>query len=299
MRVFKTSRLTVSLVVLMLVFTLGAGNVLAQTKTITLYHAFTSNTLVALRNLINDFQKEFPGIKVRAEYVGDALDQKLQAAVTAGNPPDLSWLQSGKQADFARTGAIYNLGEFINGPNGLTEEDQNDFFPIMKTYMEYNYDGEWWGMPVNATTMTFVYNKELVAKAGYDPDNLQVETWEELGELAAALTNEKDGIYGMHVPVYTGGMASYFDWFFRPFIWSAGGQYIADDLQTVAYDTDEAKQAVQFFYDILYKYEGGTLAPATQAFDMGRIGLHLDGPWAIPQFNNLRFDWGAMLYPVG
>lgn len=293
-------KLTASLLVVLICVTLASAVGFAQTKTITMYHAFTSNTLVALRNLINDFQKEYPHIRVRAEYVGDALNQKLQAAVTAGNPPDLAWLHSGEHTEYARTGAIYNLSEtFINGPNGLSQEELDDFFPIMKTYMEYNYDGNWWGLPVNATTMAFVYNADMVRAAGYDPDNLQVETWEEFAEFAASLTNAREGIYGMHVPVYTGGLASYFDWFFRPFVWSAGGKFISDDLQTVAFDSPEAKEAVQFFYDLIYTYEGGTLSPPSQAFDMGKVAIHLDGPWSIPQFNNLRFEWRAMLYPIG
>ena len=132
-------KLTASLLVALMCLTLASAVGFAQTKTITMYHAFTSNTLLALRNLINDFQKEFPNIRVRAEYVGDALNQKIQAAVTAGNPPDLAWLHSGEHSEYARTGAIYNLSEtFISGPNGLSEEELNDFFPIMKTYMEYN-----------------------------------------------------------------------------------------------------------------------------------------------------------------
>src|SRR5690625_4079954 len=111
----RRSKLTTSFLVLILCLALGFGSVAsAQVKTITMYHAFTSNTLMALRNLIADFQKEHPDIRVRAEYVGDALSQKLQASIAAGNPPDLSWLESGMHADLAKVGAIYNLEqEFI------------------------------------------------------------------------------------------------------------------------------------------------------------------------------------------
>ncbi len=296
----KFSKLNIGFLVLTLVLVLSFGSIVsAQTKTITMYHAFTSNTLMALRTLIADFQKEYPNIRVRAEYVGDALAQKLQASIAAGNPPDISWMTSGAHAEFARSGAIYNLSEFIDGPNGLSDEVMNDFFPIMKTYMEYNFDGNWWALPVNATSMALIYNADMVRAAGLDPENLQVETWEDFGRLTAQLTNAREGVFGFHVPVFTGGMASYFDWFFRPFIWNAGGKYVTDDLQQVAYDSPEAKEAVQFFYDLIYKYEGGTISPANQAFDMGKVAITLDGPWAIPQFNNLRFEWGAMLYPEG
>ena len=83
-------KVTVGLLVVLVCLTMASVVSFAQTKTITMYHAFTANTLLALRNLINDFQKEYPNIRVRAEYVGDALNQKIQAAVTAGNPPDLA-----------------------------------------------------------------------------------------------------------------------------------------------------------------------------------------------------------------
>lgn len=289
-----------SILLLVLCLTLSFSvAVSAQVKTITMYHAFTSNTLMALRTLIADFQKEHPNIRVKAEYVGDALQQKLDAAITAGNPPDISWLHSGEHEQFVRANAIYNMQDFIDGPNGLSQEEMDDFFPIMKTYMEYNFDGQWWALPVNATSMVLIYNADLVREAGLDPDNLNVRTWDDFGNFTAKLTDAKNGVFGFHVPVFTGGMADYFDWFFRPFIWNAGGKYITADLQQAAFDSPEAKEAVQFFYDLIYKYKGGTISPANQAFAMGKVAVTLDGPWAIPEFNNLRFDWGAMLYPEG
>ncbi|NLJ74099.1 MAG: ABC transporter substrate-binding protein [Firmicutes bacterium] len=295
----KLSKTAVFVLVLTLVMGSISGLAAAQTKTITLYHAFTSNTLLALRNLINDFQKENPNIKVKAEYVGDALIQKLQAAVAAGNPPDISWLHSGEHAEFARGGAIYKIQDFMEGPNGLTQEEIDDFFPIMKSYMEYNYDGQWWGLPVNATTMTFVYNKDMIRAAGIDPDNLNIDTWEDFAKVTSQISNPAKGEWGMFIPVFSGGMSSYFDWFFRPFIWAAGGKYVNDDLTTVAFDSPEAKKAVQFFYDLMHEYQGGTISPGAQAFEMGKVAFTLEGPWSIPGFNRLRFDWGAALYPLG
>jgi len=61
----------------------------------------------------------------------------------------------------------------------------------------------------------------------------------------ASSPTRKKGIWGFHIPVFSGGMAGYFDWIFRPFIWAAGGKYISDDLQSVAFDSPEAKEAVQ------------------------------------------------------
>lgn len=285
--------------VLVMSLLVGASGVAMANTTITFYHAFTSNTLLALRQLINDFQQEFPDIRVRAEYVGDALYQKLQASMAAGNPPDIAWVHSGQHAQFAQSGAIYKIQDFMEGPNGLTQEEIDDFFPIMKTYMEYNYDDQWWGLPVNATTMTFVYNADWVAEAGFDPNDPGIETWDDFARVTSQLSDPAQGEWGFFIPVFSGGMSSYFDWFFRPFIWAAGGRYVSEDLQTVAFNSPEAKQAVQFFYDLMHVHQGGTITPGEQAFEMGKVAFHLDGPWSIPNFQRLRFDWNAMLYPVG
>lgn len=272
---------------------------LAAVKTLTMYHAFTSNTLEALKGLIADFEAEHPGIKVKPQFVGDALMQKLQAAVAAKDPPDLAWTHGGEYGVFAQTDTIYKMEDFIRRPDGLSDEDLDDFFPVMKTYCEYNYDDQWWVLPVNATTITFVYNADMFAAAGIDPENPGIETWEDFAVAAGKLSDPQKGIWGFHIPVYTGGMAGYFDWIFRPFIWAAGGKYISDDLQSVAFDSPEAKEAVRFFYDLMHKHKGGTISPADQAFNMGKVAITLDGPWSIPQFEKLRFPWRAMLYPVG
>ena len=135
----------------------------------------------------------------------------------------------------------------------------------------------------------------MVRQAGYDPDNLQVETWEEFAEFAASLTNARDGIYGLHVPVYTGGFGKLLRLVLPSVRLDRWRQVRRRRSPDRCFDSPEAKEAVQFFYDLIYTYEGGTLSPPSQAFDMGKVAIHLDGPWSIPQFNNLRFEWRAML----
>ena len=110
-------------------------------KNRTMYHAFTSNTLLALPT-DQRFPERVPEHPGRAEYVGDALNRD-QAAVTAV-ASDLAWLHCSEHSD-NWTGDLQPLETFISGPSGLSEEELNDFFHIANLY-GHNYDGNWWGL---------------------------------------------------------------------------------------------------------------------------------------------------------
>lgn len=57
------------------------------------WHSFVASTVPALNDLIVRFEREYPKIDVRPQYVptGDALLQKLVAAVQSRTAPDIAW----------------------------------------------------------------------------------------------------------------------------------------------------------------------------------------------------------------
>src|SRR5690606_26375154 len=93
--------------------------------TLVFWHSFVHSTIPALNELIAKFEEEHPDIKIKAQYIptGDALIQKLITAVQSNSAPDISWLHSDYFEDLVGADAIYKMDDFINGENGISQEE--------------------------------------------------------------------------------------------------------------------------------------------------------------------------------
>jgi len=138
---------------------------------IVFWHSFVSSTIPALNELIDKFEKEHPNINIDAQYIpsGDALIQKLVTAIRSKTAPDISWLHSDFLEDLVEADAIYKMDEFINGENGITKEDLDDIYPALIQFSSWR--GTLYSLPMEATNLALLYNKEMFRKAGLDPNN--------------------------------------------------------------------------------------------------------------------------------
>ena len=136
---------------------------------IVFWHSFVSSTIPALNELIARFEKEHPNINIDAQYIpsGDALIQKLVTAIRSKTAPDISWLHSDFLEDLVEADAIYKMDEFINGENGITKEDLDDIYPALIQFSSWR--GTLYSLPMEATNLALLYNKEMFRKAGLDP----------------------------------------------------------------------------------------------------------------------------------
>ncbi|HEX9739752.1 MAG TPA: extracellular solute-binding protein, partial [Ignavibacteriaceae bacterium] len=199
---------------------------------IVFWHSFISSTVPALNELIEKFEKENPGIRINSQYIpsGDALIHKLITSIQSKTAPDISWLHSDYIEDLVEADAIYKMEDFINGENGISEEDLNDIYPALIQYSSWK--GTLYSLPMEATNLALLYNKDLFRKAGLDP-NHPPRNWQELKDYAQKLTidKNKDGKFeqvGFFVPVFpaAGPLGSWMVWQFTPFLWQAGGNLI-------------------------------------------------------------------------
>ncbi len=203
--------------------------------TITFWHSFVSSTIPALNELITMFEKEYPEIKIRAQYIptGDALIQKLITAVQSKTAPDISWLHSDFMQDLVEADAIYKMDEFLHGPDSISQSDLNDIYPALIRYASWR--GVLYSIPMEATNLALIYNKEMFRQAGLDPEH-PPQTWEELHEYAKKLTVDKDGDgkfeqVGLFLPIFpaAGPLSSWMVWQWLPYLWQADGEIINEE----------------------------------------------------------------------
>lgn len=275
--------------------------------TITFWHSFVASTIPALNQLIDKYEKENPGIKINAQYVptGDALVQKLVTAVQSNTAPDVSWIHSDFISKLVDANAIYPVSHFINSPDGLTKEELDDIFPQL--LQAASWRDTLYAIPMEATVLALLYNKDLMKKAGLDPDS-PPKNWEELKSYAKKMTidSNKDGImeqYGFYVPAFpaSGPLSIWMVLQWTPFLWQAGGEEINKEQTKVLYNSEAGVQALTLWRDIYrdVRFNNFSLSH-DMGFSSGTIAMIMDGPWDLPQLKKLvKFDWGITSLPGG
>ena len=303
---------SIALVALILFFLNGCGNKKTNNDkgvvTVKFWHSFISSTIPALDELIKKFEAENPGIKIDAQYIpsGDALIQKLVTSIRSKTAPDISWLHSDFLEDLVQADAIYKMDDFIHGKDSLPEADLKDIYPALLQFSKWR--GTLYSLPMEATNLALLYNKDMFRAAGLDPNKPPTD-WNQLYEYAKKLTIDKDGDgktdqTGMFIPIYpaAGPLGSWMTWQWEPFIWQAGGDIINDDQSKVLYNSDAGVQALTLWQKIFKELNLRSFTSEfDNAFASGKLAMAMDGPWNLPRYKDLLkgHDWAFAPLPAG
>ena len=206
------------------VMVLGLG-ALGQV-TISFWHAMSAAHGEALAYLIQKFQAENPGIRVDLVYQGgySALQQKLIAAVAAGQPPTLA--QQYENWTTQWLDALVDLDLF------LPEAVLADILP----QFEQLFEGRVVTVPFNKSILVFYYRPDLIPEPP--------KTWAEFEAIACALAKDLDG----------DGKLDQYGTAFRPpnpeifltFLVQAGGDILSPDWSEVIINNEAGLEAAEF-----------------------------------------------------
>lgn len=280
----------------------------AGKKEVVFWHSFVSSTVPALNSLIEDFEKEHPHIDIRAQYIptGDALIQKLITAIQSKTAPDISWLHAHFMEDLVEADAIYKMDEFINGENGLPQEVIDDIYPALLQYASWR--GTLYSLPMEATNLALLYNKDMFREAGLDPEK-PPRNWDELREYAKKLTLDKnnDGKFeqvGLFLPVYpaAGPLSGWMVWQFHPYLWQAGGYKIDVEQTHVMYNEEPGVQALELWQELFVELKLDVFTSDYDvAFASKNLAMAMDGPWNLPRYKEIlnNMDWAFAPLPAG
>ncbi|MFN3346341.1 MAG: ABC transporter substrate-binding protein [Candidatus Bipolaricaulaceae bacterium] len=194
--------------------------------TISFWHAMSRAHGEALAYLIQKFQAENPGIVVDLVYQGgySALQQKLIAAVAAGQPPTLA--QQYENWTVQWLDALVDLDLFL--PEGVLADILPQFEQI--------FDGRIVTVPFNKSILVFYYRPDLIPEPP--------KTWAEFEAIACALAKDLDG----------DGKLDQFGTAFRPpnpeifltFLVQAGGDILSPDWSAVTINNEAGVEAAEF-----------------------------------------------------
>jgi multiple sugar transport system substrate-binding protein len=277
----------------------------ANPVTIEVWHPIAGTQLPLFLKVIGDFQSSHPDIIVKLTFASNDLssNQKLFAAVSAGLPPDVTWVDGPEVAGWGFRGILQPIDKFIKKA-GLK---QADFWP--PTWKEIQYGGHFWALPLSADpNFGFYWNKQLFTKARiHQPPT----TFDEMNRMAQELTVIKGGnvqqaglipwnVYSYANSMYTWG-------------WVFGGNFFNQATNKVTANDPPIVAALEWMVSYAKKYNitkfasflapfGGTAGnvPLAQVFALGKLAMQPLGPWEIANIKqyNPSMQYGITKMPA-
>lgn len=272
----------------------GPGPVVqpAEPTTVTFF-SWLGNT-PEWKKLADEFHAEYPNITIKFENVpAEQASQVLSTRIAGNNAPDVAYVNASDVADYASRDAAVDLVNYIDRSDVVKPDDYVDAFRQFVTY-----DDKLWGLPMGGETTGLFYRTDLFEEAGIDGPPA---TWEEFEQTAAALTDESENQYGFEV------FAPESAYYFQPWLYQAGGDLMSADGKEIAFTSDEARTAADFYVDLAQyapkDYLNSNSWDGRVAFAEGQVGMYMAGAWfagtLAEEFPDIEGKWATAPLPDG
>lgn len=194
--------------------------------TISFWHAMSAALGETLTYLVQKFQAENPDVVVDLVYQGgySALQQKLIAAVAAGQPPTLA--QQYENWTTQWLDALVDLDLF------LPEEVLADILPAFAQVFE----GRIVTVPFNKSILVLYYRPDLIPNPPH--------TWEEFERIVCAIAKDVDG--DGKIDEYGTAYRPPNPEIFLTFLTQAGGSILSEDWTEVTINNAAGPEAAEF-----------------------------------------------------
>jgi len=198
-----------------------------------------------MNKLVEDFEKENPGIKVKFETVPfEKIHDKLIVLVAGGNPPDIAFVDLPWVIDFAARGALVDLTDFIKHSTIVDPEDFVE--PLWDAGV---YKNRIYGIPMDSECMGLFYRTDMFKDVGLKspPKN-----WEEFLGAAKKLTRDTDG--DGRIDIYGFLLLGENPYWWYPWLWQNGGELMNKENTQVLFNSEAGVEALKFYTELYTKY---------------------------------------------
>lgn len=254
-----------------------------EPTTLTFWNGFTSTDGEVLQQIVDDFNASNEwNITIEMDVMPWAtFNEKLPAAIAAGNAPDFVLCSSGYYAPYVEAGSFQDVSDFYE----LPEVNADDFDKNVVDLLYY--DDLCVGVPMQMVSHYFYWDKDLYEAAGLDPES-PPETFEELVENAKLLTDKSKNQYGFCVPVNNNVTAQYT-------MYAYGGGYVNEDETEAIFNSEENVKA---FETLKTLYECSPKDSDDNTYISGQLAQFINGPWIINGLRENEINYGVKAVPA-
>lgn len=226
--------------------------------------------LALFEEQVAKFNALYPNVTV--EGVEIEYDPTAYLALVAGKQlPTIFKTYFTEPEKFIGQNAVADLSPYYEA-SGIADVFNPNILDIVSA------DGAVYGIPFDAYSLGLAYNIELLAAAGYDAPPA---TWDELAEMAVALTDRDNGVAGFAF-INDGSGAT--GWHFTNIAYGFGTtpsdliELEDDGSYTANFGSGAIVDALNFVHDLRWEYDvlpGATLdwATITEALVSGRVAM--------------------------
>jgi multiple sugar transport system substrate-binding protein len=211
------------------------------------------------------------------ESFGDFLG-KMQAAVNAGNPPDIAYTSNVSIAQM-------HLLDLLEDVSDVVAEAERLYGPTMpgsSPHKNAQFDGVWKAIPYLANSGAWFVRGDGLAAAGIDPVT-GMETYDQRRDAALAMSNADEEFWGWGLTPNQSGDGY---GFLTGLINSFGGSYTDETGLVVTFDSPETLAAVEWLTELFTSEKYAPALPPgilswtdisnNEAYLAGTIGMTLN-----------------------
>lgn len=217
-----------------------------------------------------------------------SYEEKYITAITANAGPDVGYMYVPMIADHIKMETIAPLDSY------LTPEDEDCYL-----YLDLGKtNGRQYTLPfIVGDPSLMYYNMDILNSVGVTEIP---QTWDEfvaMGQKVQAGRSDVRPFQQFWADPSIGALNS----MYYPFLWQAGGDLFAEDGKSVAFDSEKGLEAVQFLYDLKFKYKfisdtdsSLTYQDAVQNFLDGKAASAIMGTAVASQLDEKGVKWEAI-----
>lgn len=274
---------------------------------------------VYILEVLQEFERRHPDIRVvfgQSAAINRVADpQRILCSIAGGFPPDVIEFDRFAVGEMASRGAFEPLQPFLERDlrerpdDPLTIRPENYYEP---TWAEASLDGTLYAIPIGTDNRALYYNKVLLKRAGFvdaDGEARPPDTWEELAEMAVALSEFRERGESRSGLRTAGFLPNWGNSWLYMYGWMNGARFMSEDGRTCLLNEPAVVEALDYIvkiYDSLggaeetnkfqSTFQGGELDP----FLTGRVAMRIDGNYLINIIAayNPELEFGVAAPPI-
>jgi multiple sugar transport system substrate-binding protein len=238
----------------------------------------------ALNKVLDSFKTTYPNIKLDYQPVATDYPTAMAAKFSAGEPPDVFYVDSSVAPDWIDQGVLQELDTMAAERGFDTSQFFSGYLDAFK-----GPDGKTYGFPKDGNTLAMAYNSDMLTAAGIEPPT----NWDELKTAAEKLTTGKQKAFCLN-SLLDRALA---------FIYQNGGSLLSDDKKQNTVDSPEVKAALTTYLGF---FKSGQAARAAdlgddwcgKAIGAKQVAIIFEGGWLDPYmkstYPDTKYAWAEM-----